>query len=175
MLAYFSSLRVVRDHCRRPKAPGYLRTSLTFIIQVLLFMLLTGYFEGLVELVCGKDHEAGLGRDPRPFFLPGFVGEFQASFLIEVIWLIFYAAFGYANRFNSATFGSWSADHGFGQLVPILPLADPAPSLFSSILGELTSRSKEVLHLSQLSSLTFHSQVPRRLSIGLPASLKIAG
>lgn len=135
------SVKCALQHFRLvdPRRPNYVNVSdeiiITFNLAVLICIILIGYYRRLRELFDKDSRYIVTGGTPSSL-----LDAFQASFLSEAVWMLFYFAFGLANLFKfliDENANSLNIKPSFGQLVPIFLLAQPFLAAFAALSGEL--------------------------------------
>ncbi|KAJ3538401.1 hypothetical protein NM208_g5921 [Fusarium decemcellulare] len=124
-----------------PKRPDYKNGSdeiiIIFNLVVLVSIILIGYYRRLNELFNPEARQIAVTSSESEIWL--LVEYFQSSFLFEIIWMLFYFVFGFANLckfFVIEHVEVGSIKPGFGQLVPIFLLANPFLSAFAALSRE---------------------------------------
>ncbi|KAH8729246.1 hypothetical protein BGZ61DRAFT_384964 [Ilyonectria robusta] len=131
------SVKCALQHFRLvdPRRPNYVNVSdeiiITFNLAVLICIILIGYYRRLRELFDKDSRYIVTGGTPSSL-----LDAFQASFLSEAVWMLFYFAFGLANLFKfliDENANSLNIKPSFGQLVPIFLLAQPFLAAFAAL------------------------------------------
>lgn len=150
------SVKCALQHFRLvdPQRPNYVNISdeiiIIFNLAVLIYIILIRYYRRLIELFDKDSRYIVTNRTPS--FL---LDAFQASFLSEVVWMLFYFAFRLANLFKllvDENANSLNIRPSFGQLVPIFLLAHPFLASFAALSGELAQTLAAIIRpvLSQI-------------------------
>ncbi|RSL98599.1 hypothetical protein CDV31_012501 [Fusarium ambrosium] len=128
-------------HMVDPQRPGYTNISdeaiIFFNLIVLIAIIGLGYYRRLNALFSEPPQNPVCNIESKLWSSLG-LEEFESSFLLEIIWILFYFVFGFANlcKFLIDEHADVGAiEPSFGQLVPILLLVHPILSALQALSG----------------------------------------